>query len=204
MKTTENESKLLDEADRKALLRVQCHLTTVFEKKTTTVRESRKYSCGRLCGRLTIRNSHRDTSTASPAVVGSAAVLAHTSDRLPKLRVPQFLGTSKGFTVRAPVVVTQHSKVWIVMDEPTENALAVLCVCASIEDVLVPKRIDRLGRHDRPIRILPAQEEKTAVLDFHTINLFLGPVFSLVGREQLAFDHVQVDVVDEKTNLLFP
>src|SRR4051812_20264094 len=62
-------------------------------------------------------------------------------------------GVGIGVMERLCILLSPHPKVWKVVQEATEDCLAILPVCSGIKDVAVPHLIYHLAGNDVSIRI---------------------------------------------------
>lgn len=90
------------------------------------------------------------------------------------------------------IVRAVHPEVGIVVQELTEDGVAVLSVPPRIEDVLVPKDIDLPIGHDVAIGIVPLQGEEAPVVLFYDVTSLRGPTGPFVTGLKLQLEQVEV------------
>ena len=97
------------------------------------------------------------------------------------------------------VIVAAHAEVGEVMQERTEGALAVGRVGLRVENVRVPHGVDGMRWHQRLLRVVAREREKSPVFLDGQAAKGRGPAepvsLALVRIEELVLHHRQVDLV---------
>src|SRR6185437_2780764 len=74
-------------------------------------------------------------------------------------------------------------------------------VLLRVEDVIVPKRIDGLRRHDRAVRIDGVEVQEPPVPDLCLTRVLEGPSFTLGRIHELDHDWFEVERLNPEENL---
>lgn len=78
-----------------------------------------------------------------------------------------------------PILVATHTEVREVVQEVAKYDLTVLGILLRIEDVVVPERVNVLGRHDRATRVQGVEVQEPLVPDLRLTHLLEGPSLAL-------------------------